>query len=76
MLVARPPNITANKSQSVALNCYADANPPVTTYNWTKNGQLLAETGPIYRIPSAEVGTFLIQIIDSAAGLKTSEEYL
>ncbi|XP_065056158.1 hemicentin-1-like isoform X2 [Rhopilema esculentum] len=48
-----PPNITANFSQRVVLDCSVDANPPVTHYRWTKDGNLLSETGPVHRIGSA-----------------------
>ena len=50
-----PPNVTANQSQRVELNCFADANPPVARYNWTKDGILLADTAAVYVIPSAQV---------------------
>ena len=50
-----PPNITANQSQRVELNCYSEANPPITLYNWTKDGMLLGETSSTYVIPSAQV---------------------
>ena len=55
VLPVLPPNITANQSERVELNCHADANPPVTRYNWTKDGNVLSETGPSYVIPSAQV---------------------